>query len=565
MSGETIAPAFTAWLDDFFAAYYRRRPVNATFIGVHDHDDRLPDYSEAGIAEMLAEGEALLTRLKELPAEPLSRAQAIDRQLAEGALQIQRWELGSRHFQRGNPAEYTGEAVFGVMSLFLRRFEPALRAQRVEAAIGRLEAVPTLFEQGQANLREAPAAWTERAIRECQGALLFLQGGIDELMREEGIDDPRLRRAADRAAEATARFQRFLHDDLLRHPSETYAAGPEALDLLIHRGHFLDMDAAAIDDYASRELADRREALEREAATLGPSSPREILAGLADLHPSAEQYYPEFERVWSAAHDAALRHDLVSWPDYPIRYVPRPRWTRAAAPYLYFLFYRAPAAFDRVDVVDYLVAPLDPDWSAEETERFLRANNDSVIKLNHVVHHGGLGHHVQNWYAYNVAESRVGRIAAVDCASRIAMFCGGTMAEGWSCYTTELMGEVGFLTPLEKYAEHQSRLRMAARAIVDVRLHTGQLTLDQATAFYRDEVGMSPDASLGEAVKNSMFPGAALMYLMGTDQIHDLRRDLASRQGERFSLRGFHDRFLSHGSIPVALIAREMREAAGAE
>ncbi len=43
---ETKAPAFNKWLDDFFHSYYRHRPVNATFIGVHDYDDRLPDFSE---------------------------------------------------------------------------------------------------------------------------------------------------------------------------------------------------------------------------------------------------------------------------------------------------------------------------------------------------------------------------------------------------------------------------------------------------------------------------------------------------------------------------------------
>ena len=37
------ASATTAVLDAFFAAYYRRCPVSATFIGVHDYDDRLPD------------------------------------------------------------------------------------------------------------------------------------------------------------------------------------------------------------------------------------------------------------------------------------------------------------------------------------------------------------------------------------------------------------------------------------------------------------------------------------------------------------------------------------------
>jgi uncharacterized protein (DUF885 family) len=72
---------------------------------------------------------------------------------------------------------------------------------------------------------------------------------------------------------------------------------------------------------------------------------------------------------------------------------------------------------------------------------------------------------------------------------------------------------------------------------------------------------MSAAAGLSEAVKNSMNPGAALMYLMGTDQIHKLRRELVGEQtGE--PLRAFHDSLLAHGSIPIALIAESMRSAA---
>ena len=189
-----------------------------------------------------------------------------------------------------------------------------------------------------------------------------------------------------------------------------------------------------------------------------------------------------------------------------------------------------------------------------QQHELLRANNDSVIKLNHVIHHGGIGHHVQNWNAFRCG-SRVGRVAAVDCASRIAMFCGGTMAEGWACYATDLMGEFGALTPLEQYAQHQSRVRMCARAIVDVRLHEGRYTLRQAAEYYEQEAGFSPVAARSEAVKNSMFPGAALMYLIGTDGIHELRSEMESLQRERFSLRRFHDEFLSYGSIPVTVVS----------
>jgi uncharacterized protein (DUF885 family) len=235
-------------------------------------------------------------------------------------------------------------------------------------------------------------------------------------------------------------------------------------------------------------------------------------------------------------------------------------WARAAAPHLYFLFYRSPAAYGRPDVHEYLVAPLPEGGSVDEVEAFLRANNDSVIKLNHVIHHGGMGHHVQNWHAYR-AESRIGRMAAVDCAARTAMLCAGTMAEGWACYATDLAAEAGLLTPLEEYAEAHGRVRAAARAIVDVSLHQGEMTLDDAARYYESK-GWSAAAARSEAVKNSMVPGGALMYLMGTDTIHRLRAETARRSGPDFDLRDFHDTFLSWGSVPVSLVAEEMLEGA---
>ena len=554
---ETRTPAFTHWLDDFFASYYRHRPVNATFIGKHEHDSRLADYSEAGVEATLSEMEGLLARLQTLPTEPLTAAEELDRKLAEGFLEIQRWEYTSTHLQRGNPSTYVGEGIFGVISLFLRPFAPL--AQRVDCAIARMEAIPTLLDQGKTNVRQAPPAWTQRAIRECTGALAFLRGGVDLLIQEYALPGTRLRAAADLAAAAFADFQRSLEADLRAGVTEGYACGAEALDLLIRKGHFLDMDADAIVSYAQERLAQAAAYLGDHAKDWGADTWQAALALLADQHPTIDEYYARYAQVWNSCRATAQAHRLVTWPDYPIRYMPQPHWARQAAPYLYFLFYRAPAAYDEVPVVDYLVTPIEPDMPRAEQDRLLRATNDSVIKLNHVIHHGSVGHHLQNWHAYR-AKSRIGQIAAVDCASRIAMFCGGTMAEGWACYATGLMSEVGFLTPLEQYTEHQTRARMASRAIVDVRLHRREFSLDEAATFYQQHAGMTPAAAQSEAIKNSMFPGVALMYLMGNDMILQLRSDVAVRQGAAFDLQRFHDQFLSYGSVPVALISSAMRD-----
>jgi hypothetical protein len=553
----TKAPAFTAWLDDVFTSYYQHRPVNATFIGVHAHDERLPDYSEHGLGDALADADTLLARLLNLPSEPLSDAETIDRKLAAGFLNIQRWELLSQHFQRGNPCAYTGEAAFGIISLLRRPFAPV--DQRLDAARARLAAIPALLAQGRANVRRAPLAWAEKAIDECDGLLKLLQGGFDLFLQMHGIDRSRFAGPLEQAAAAVGEYQQYLQNDLRRRPIESYACGEPALALLLREGHFLAVDADDIEDYAWEQFAVSAATLATQARDFGAATPEQALGQLAGIHPTTAGYYARYAELWKACRAAAEQYHLLTWPDYPIRYVPRPAWSREAAAHLYFLFYHSPAPFDNLPEIEYLVTPIEPDMPADEQQRLLRTTNESVIKLNHVVHHGAIGHHVQNWHAFR-AESRIGQIAAVDCASRIALFCGGTMAEGWACYATDLMDEFGFLTPLEHYAQVHARLRLCARALIDVRLHHGTYSLDQAAAFYQERVGMPAALARAEAIKNSMYPGTALMYLLGSDAIRHLRRDLEDRPG--FELRAFHDRLLSFGSIPVALIAETMQREA---
>jgi hypothetical protein len=555
-----------AWLGRFFASYYRHRPVNATFIGEHDYDPQLPDFSPRGVDAALADAETLLREAGQIDVHALGPVERIDKRLAEGFLRIQQWEFGSEHFQRGNPALYTGEAIFGAIGLFLTDYAPF--AVRAEAACARMHAVEGLLAQGRENVRRAPAAWTQRARRECAGARAFFGSGIDILSAEEPTAGTtlkgELRRAADAALGAFARHERYLADELSAAPIAAPACGPEALDLLLREGHCLRQTADEILAYALQKMEEAEAHLVAHARDFGAADWRAALSGLAEIHPTVKGYLPRYRELWESSRALVQAKELVTWPDFPIEYVPQPRWAREAALQLYFLFYRAPAAYNRPPVHRYLVTPIEADMPPDEQVRRLQATNDSVIKLNHVVHHGGVGHHVQNYNAYH-GTSRIGRVAAVDCAARIAMFCGGTMAEGWACYATQLMAEQGFLTPLEQYGEAHADMRMAARAVVDVRLHRGEITVDEAAQFYAARTAMSSAAAQGEAVKNSMFPGAALMYLMGRDTILDLRAELQRQMGSRFNMRQFHDRFLSFGSVPVALVAETMRREAAAQ
>jgi hypothetical protein len=549
-------------LDRFFEAYYRRRPVTATFTGVHAYDRELPDWSPGGLDGAVTEMRALrrvLDAAGRVPdADVRQFPDEVDLALADAFLEIQIAEHEGGHFYRGNPALWTGEAIFSIISLVTRDFAPL--PDRLDAAAARMRAIPRFLADAQRTLEHAPVPWRAKALRECDAAEILFGRSLPEWGQSpvsgcHGGLSP-FAAACREAQVAVSAFRGWLEADLPTSPAGSEACGRDLLALLLTRGHWCHTPIDDLLAEAQAALAEAHAQLAVRATQAGGSSWAEAQARLAALGPTAEDYLPRFGRTWRRCHEAALAADLVTWPDRPIRYVPIPTHTRDVAPLLYYLFYRSPAPFDHLPVHDYVVTPLD-DLPADEVERRLTAANDSTILLNHVVHHGGLGHHVQNAHAYQ-SPSRIGQVAAVDAASRIAMFCGGTVAEGWACYACDLAEEMGLLSPLEQVAQQHTRVRLAARAVADLALHAGEMTLDEAGHFYETRGLIPATAARAEAVKNAMFPGAAVMYWLGTRDIHHLRSAIATREGPRFSLKRFHDTFLRHGAIPVPLIARLM-------
>ncbi len=526
---------------------------------MHAHDHQLPDWSRAArdteVAELAELHDALYSAAPRGSDTHLAKDDsALDAELARANIDVRILETQSRFFHDRNPALWTGEAIFGVVSLLLRPTQPlegctAAITARLRATAAFLGAMPTALTE------PVPAIWMDRAMREARVFAAFLRTQLHLWCSEHQVasaDQQSLHEAAADAAQAFDAAANWL-EQLPRDVQSGYAIGAESYDILLQRGHFCVQSASAL---LQRVLSDMPAAQARlhTLATAVAGAPEALGAALAEDRPSEAGYLGAFTSQVEACRALALAHDLVDWPNWPVRYVPIPVWARDIAPQLYFLFYRSPAPYNPRPEQLYLVTPIDDSIAPDERERRLKAWNHSTITLNHVVHHGALGHHVQNGHATHRSRSRIGTIAAVDGASRIGMFLGGSMAEGWACYATELADELGFLTPLERAAEQQSRVRMLARAIVDIRLHTGEFTFAEAVAYYVHEVGMPETVAVGEATKNSMFPCTAVMYWLGTQGILDLRHTMRARPD--YSPRHFHDALLSRGSIPVALAAR---------
>ncbi|PZA19641.1 DUF885 family protein, partial [Modestobacter versicolor] len=96
------------------------------------------------------------------------------------------------------------------------------------------------------------------------------------------------------------------------------------------------------------------------------------------------------------------------------------------------------------------------------------------------------------------------------------------------------------------------RLR-ALRVEVDVRLATGDISVDEAAQLLEERVPMDRETAQEEAAFFAGTPGQALTYLVGKLQIQALLADLVAAQGEAFDLRAFHERLWLEGNVPLAL------------
>ena len=520
--------------EDFLSTFLANRPVHATFMGLERGDGDLP---RADAAAMREERRALAALAAELAsrAEPEDAGERIDLRIARAETAIALAEAEHRPRQR-NPAWYTGEAMFGVISLLLPQSAPA----RVRAVRSRLEAIPDFLAEGLAHLTgPTPRPWVERACREANAFARFLTGGTRQHPEYAAEWDD----AARQAAQALDRFAEAIGGS----EDADAACGEAHLAFLMRTAHGIDLSPAQALARAEAAFASLSDELVDMAARVDPRiSWRDQLAALAEIQPPRAQLIDTYRALNARALTLGAQW-LSPATEYGLAFRPMGPAFAEIARASYFLSYRSPPAHRAGEGSVYWInEPPASDPAA------LRAHTLAAIKTTHVAHHGSIGHHTQNARA-RAAPSRLARLGGTDCASAIAFLSSGTMVEGWACYATDLLLEAqDYYTPAEALLLKHGERRNAASVIADIKLHSGAWGLEETMRFYRDEAGFAPARVEAEVVRNSMFPASRLMYRHGVEAIKGLRRRWLSTE------RSFHDTLLSFGHVPVAWAAEEM-------
>ncbi len=531
---------FDSIVREFFFRFLEMEPVMATFFGVHEHDGRLPEGTRRHVQEEVRLVREFREEVESIPPESLSRDARIDRELALLSADLAVFQFEElRNWERADGVPDTvGEGVF---LLLARDFAPL--EQRLESVASRLEEVPAFESRSRELLSEPVRIWAEIALESTRYAPALFGAAVQSAGEVSAELRRRLQEAAQAASEAMAGHAKWLQEDVIPRAKEEFAIGREMFERLLElRG--IEMSS----DEILRLGWDYLERMERERAEIAraidpDASPEEVLKRIKSRHPET---FDELIRAYRSAMEEARRfvieRGIVTVPENErLDVTETPEFLRHLIP---FAAYMPPAKFDPVRQGIYLVTPpATPEMFAEHS--YASIENTSV-------HEAYPGHHLQFSCALE-------NPSLVRLLSQPVEF-----QEGWAFYCEEMMKEQGFHDdPEHGLIMVNDLLWRAARIVLDVKLHRGEMSVEEAIDFLVERVGMDRNAAAAEVRRYTMTPTYPLSYLLGKHLIVQLRRELEERLGDRFDLRRFHDAMLYAGNLPWRFMRRVVLEEFG--
>lgn len=131
--------------------------------------------------------------------------------------------------------------------------------------------------------------------------------------------------------------------------------------------------------------------------------------------------------------------------------------------------------------------------------------------------------------------------------------------EGWALYCESLGKELGlFADPYQHMGALGDEMHRAVRLVVDVAIHTKNMTREQAIKYMMDHEAINEQGATAEIERYMAIPAQALGYKTGAMKIRGLRSRYEKQLGGKFDLAEFHNQVLKDGSLPLNVFERKM-------
>jgi len=421
--------------------------------------------------------------------------------------------FGELELHRRNPVMHVGNLD---LACYDRDYAPA--AERAAAKASHLAAWPDAIDATIAALDAVPAPIAEASL----GAAAGLAAGLDP----------------DEHPAALAAHARLVgHLENAAATSDVpVQLGADGLTALLSGAEALDVDLSALADAGEAEVTRLAALLDDACARIAPGQPTPVtVAQLLADHPDLDGVLAEARAVTDEVLAWSNASGLMPPTDGVCLVGPAPesrRWSMA------MMDWAAPYETDAPSW--YHVTPPDPGWPATEQAEWLSVFNRSSLPAI-TVHEVAPGHFTHS-RALRRLDSDVRRMLLSD-----------AFVEGWAHYVEELALEEGFRAGDPRFAAGVAleALIRAVRLLCAIGLHTGALTVAEATQRFTDQAFLSGAAAASEARRGTFDPTYG-RYTWGKLVIRDLRQRARAVPG--YTARGFHDALLALGAPPLGLI-----------
>jgi len=517
---------------DYYEWQKKTYPVGASDQGYHAGDDKLDDLSPAAIARNAAHVRSLLDRVRAASVAGWSKDDTIDWLLFRAQLEGADFPERVQKPEETDPQVYVGEASNAIFSLLKKDYAPA--RTRALAATARLKAMPAMIEQAERNLKNPVRLYAQLAIDSARSIDPLFSSS---LMTIAGDLSPEERTSLDAAREeaiaALHGFADWLEKDL---PKMTAwkPMGEANYNYMLRHILLLPMDSRDVAHLGEVELA-RYRAL--EAMLTDPSMADPNPARVKNIPPDQQAFLAAYESREQEMIDFLKQRKLVTLPPYlgPFQIRQLPEAFKPTSP---GGFMNPPGIYDADDGGFYFI----PTYNPQSHNFYIRAAIEDPRPI--LGHEGIPGHFLQLSIA-NHLENEIRRHHSES-----------VFIEGWALYGEEMLVREGLYAPESAGAAQVLRLSRyrAARIGVDVNLHNGHWSFEQAVNYFMDGGGLDKEAAEGEAAGAASSPTQKISYITGKWQIMRLLGRYRDAKGADFRLGQFHDDLIAHGSLPVSIL-----------
>lgn len=535
---------FETLAQQYLEKLLQRNPELATSLGDHRFDDRMNDYSQAGILAEVEFQRKSLDQLQSLEASKLSAVNRIDYKILQSHIQSVLFQLENLKEYEWNPLLYNvGQAVYGLTA---REFAP-LR-DRLKSVKARLKAIPAVLAAAKANLKNPPRIHTETAILQNKGNISLVREELKAYLDQAPELVAEFASIQTQAISAFEAYGAWLEKELLPRSTGDFRIGENKFRDKLRYTLESDLSLENILKQAEEDLRQTQDALFETALPLyqrlapGTSSDkvtdhkkviRTVLDKLAESRPTNETIVEQARQNLQEVTEFVRQQGIVTVPTEPVKIIVMPEFQRGVA----VAYCDSPGPLEKNGETFYAISPTPADWPLQRVTSFFREYNSYMLR-NLNIHEAMPGHYLQQAHSNKFKAPTLIR----------AVFASGPFVEGWACYAEQVMVEKGYGGPEVKMQQLKMRLRLIINAILDQRIHTAGLAEKEALSLMMNEGFQEEGEATGKWRRACLSSTQLSTYYVGNTEVNAIRKAYESKHGAIKDFKAFHDQMLSFGS-----------------